>query len=71
MCYVIHFFFHHGDDIIQNEIVRHVISPKHVPATMQLADIFIKAFGCKEFDAFLLELNICYILHLEKGGGRD
>lgn len=44
---------------IRDEIVRGVISTKHVSTTLQLADIFTKALGHKELDTFICKLRIC------------
>uniref|UniRef100_A0A1J3IF73 Copia protein n=1 Tax=Noccaea caerulescens TaxID=107243 RepID=A0A1J3IF73_NOCCA len=44
---------------IRDEIVRGVIKTTHVSTTNQLADIFTKALGRKEFDGFLRKLGIC------------
>ncbi|KAL1190609.1 Retrovirus-related Pol polyprotein from transposon RE2 [Cardamine amara subsp. amara] len=43
---------------IRDEIVRGVITTKHVSTKSQLADIFTKALGRKEFEAFLLKLGV-------------
>lgn len=44
---------------IRDEIVRGVISIKHVSITMHFADIFTKALGQKEFEGFVRKLGIC------------
>lgn len=44
---------------IRDEIVKGVLKPEHVSTTNQLADIFTKALGRKEFESFLCKLGIC------------
>lgn len=43
---------------IRDEIVKGVLKPSYVPTTVQLADIFMKALGRKEFESFHLKLGI-------------
>lgn len=43
---------------IRDEIQRGVITTQHVSTTIQLADIFTKALGAKEFSSFLGKLGI-------------
>lgn len=45
--------------LICDEIVRGIISTLHVSITVQLADIFTKALGRKEFEGFVRKLGIC------------
>jgi len=50
---------HVGSDchFIRDEIVRGVIAPQHVSTHLQLADIFTKALGRKEFVTSILQLE--------------
>lgn len=43
---------------VQDEIVRCTIVTRHVSTKNQLADIFTKALGSREFEAFLGKLGI-------------
>ena len=43
---------------IRDEIVKGVLKPSYVPTKEQLADIFTKALGRKEFEVFLSKLGI-------------
>ena len=43
---------------VRDEIVKGVIITIYVPSQDQLADIFTKALGHRDFDAFLLKLGI-------------
>ena len=44
---------------IRDEILRGKIATKHVSTSTQLADIFTKALGRKEFESFLSKLGVC------------
>ena len=55
--------------VIRDEIVKGVLKPEHVSTTNQLADIFTKALGRKEFDFFLRKLGICDLHTPNLGGG--
>lgn len=44
---------------IRDEIIRKKIATEHVSAKSQLADIFTKALGRKEVEAFLGKLGVC------------
>lgn len=43
---------------VRDEIVKGVIRPAHVSTTDQMADIFTKALGRKEFESFLFKLGV-------------
>lgn len=43
---------------IRDEIIRKKIATKHVSTKSQLADIFTKVLGRKEFEAFLGKLGV-------------
>lgn len=51
---------HVGNDchFIRDEIIRGVITTKHVSSKTQLADILTKALGRKEFEAFIGKLGV-------------
>lgn len=44
---------------IHDEILNGVINTKHVSTKTQIADIFTKALGRREFDEFLSNLGVC------------
>lgn len=44
---------------MRDEILRGRIATKHVSTKSQLADIFTKTLGSKEFEAFLCKLGVC------------
>ena len=56
-------------DFVRDDIVRRTIFTRHVSTKNQLADIFTKALGSREFEAFLGKLDVLNLHAPAWGGG--